>query len=86
MTLLKRNMFSAIAMKKLPVAVTKGAKKLGHFAMQQLKHPAVGRFIGDTAAIAAASGFNPEVAAPAIAARTAQEGVNILDRTMHRFG
>ena len=40
----------------------KGAKKLGGFAQQQLKHPAVGRCIGDTAAIAAASGFNPEVA------------------------
>ena len=35
----------------------------------------VGRFIGDAAAVAAASGFNPEVAALAIAARTAQEGV-----------
>ena len=86
MTLLKRNMVSAIAMKKLPVAVTKGAKKLGRFAMQQLKHPAVGRFIGDTAAIAAVSGFNPEVAGPAIASRTAQKGVYILDRIMQQFG
>ena len=85
MTVLKRNFFRTIAAKKLPAAVTKGAKKIGQFALQQMKHPAVARFARDQAGIYAASGFNPEVAAPAMAARTAQEGVDVLQRTARHF-
>ena len=86
MTVLKRNFFRSIATKKLPATVTKGAKRLTNFARGQLKHPAVANFIRDQAGIAAASGFNPEVAAPAMAARTAQEGVSIAERTARHYG
>ena len=85
MVSLKRSFVSSIATKKLPAAVSKATKKIGAFALQQLKHPAVGTFLRDQAGILAASGFNPEVAAPAMAARTAQEGANIIDRTLHRY-
>ena len=85
MTVLKRNFFRAIATKKLPSAVSKGAKEVAQFARAQLKHPAVANFVRDTAGIAAASGFNPEVAMPAIAARTAQEGIDIASRTARHF-
>ena len=86
MTVLKRNFFRSIATKKLPATVTKGAKKIAQFARAQLKHPAVANFIRDQAGIAAMSGFNPEVAGPAMAARTAQEGVAIAERTARHFG
>ena len=85
MTVLKRNFFRAIATKKVPSAVSKGAKKISQFARAQLRHPAVANFVRDTAGIAAASGFNPEVAMPAIAARTALEGIYIAFRTARHF-
>ena len=78
---LKRNFFRAIATKMVPATVSKGAKKIAQFARAQLKHPAVANFVRDIAGIAAASGFNPEVAMPAIAARTPQAGVDIAART-----
>lgn len=86
MTSLKRNFFRAIATKKIPTGISKGVKRLGNFARAQLKHPAVANFIRDQAGIAAMSGFNPEVAGPAMAARTAQEGVAIAERTARHFG
>ena len=86
MVSLKCNFLRSIATKKLPAAVTKGAKRVGNFALQQLKHPAVGNFIRDQAGILAATGFNPELAAPAMAARAAEEGVAIAGRTARRFG
>ena len=64
----------------------KGVKKVGNFAIKQLNHPAVGRFIADQAAIAASTGFNPEVAAPLMGARAAQEGLAIAQRTAIHFG
>ena len=85
MTSLKRNFFRAIGTKKLPASVTKGAKRIGNFARAQLQHPAVANFIRDQAGIAAMSGFNPEVAAPAMLACTAQEGVDIASRTARHF-
>ena len=53
-------------MKRLGGVVAKGVKKIGKFAIKQLHHPAVGQFVADQAAIAACTGFNPEVAAPLI--------------------
>ena len=73
-------------MKRLGGTVAKGVKKVGKFAMKQLQHPAVGRFVTDEAAIAASTGFNPEVAAPLMGARAAQEGLAIAERTARRFG
>ena len=66
--------------------VAKGVKKIGKFAIKQLHHPAVGRFVADQAAIAASTGFNPEVAAPLMGARAAQEGLAIAERTARHFG
>ena len=86
MMFLKRNFFRSIATKKLPASVTKGAKRINQFAREQMRHPAVANFIRDQAGIAAASGFNPEIAAPAMAARTAQEGVDIAARTARHYG
>ena len=54
--------------------------------MKQLKHPAVGNFIRDQAAIAASTGLNPETAAPLMGARAAQEGLAIAQRTAHHYG
>ena len=85
MTVLKRNVFQSIAAKKTHSTVSKGVKRLTNFARGQLKHPAVANFIQDQVGIAAVSGFNPEVAAPAMAARTAQEGVNIAERTARHY-
>ena len=73
-------------MKRVGGVVAKGVKKIGKFAMKQLKHPAVGRFVADEAAIAASTGFNPEVAAPLMGARAAQEGLAIAQRTANHFG
>jgi len=72
-------------MKRVGGLVAKGVKKIGKFAMKQLQHPAVGNFIRDQAAIAASTGFNPEVAAPLMGARAAQEGLAIAERTARRF-
>ena len=85
MTVLKRNFFRTIAAKKLPAAVSKGAKRIGQFALQQMKHPAVAQFARDQAGSLAASGFNPEAAAPAMAARTAQEGSDVIQGTACHF-
>ena len=68
-------------MKRVGGMVAKGVKKVGKFAIKQLQHPAVGRFVADQAAIAASTGFNPEVAAPLMGARAAQEGLAIAQRT-----
>jgi hypothetical protein len=73
-------------MKRVGGLVAKGVKKIGKFAIKQLQHPAVGNFIRDQAAIAASTGFNPEVAAPLMGARAAQEGLAIAERTARRFG
>ena len=73
-------------MKRVGGMVAKGVKKVGKFAIKQLHHPAVGRFIADQAAIAASTGFNPEVAAPLMGARAAQEGLAIAQRTARHFG
>ena len=66
-------------------AIAKGVKKVAKFGMKQLQHPAVGKFLSDQATIAASSGFNPEVAAPLMGARAAQEGVAIAQRTANRY-
>ena len=66
--------------------LARGMKKIGNFAIKQLQHPAVGRFVADQAAIAASTGFNPEVAAPLMGARAAQEGLAIAQRTAHHYG
>ena len=66
--------------------IAKGVKKIRKFTIKQLPHPAVGRFVADQAAIAASTGFNPEVAAPLMGARAAQEGLAIAQRTAHHFG
>ena len=73
-------------MKHVGGIVAKGVKKVGKFAIKQLQHPAVGRFVADQAAIAASTGFNPKVAAPLMGARAAQEGLAIAERTARRFG
>ena len=73
-------------MKRVGGMVAKGVKKVGKFAIKQLQHPAVGRFVADQAAIAASTGFNPEVAALLMGARAAQEGLAIAERTTRRFG
>jgi len=73
-------------MKRVGGLVAKGVKKVGKFAIKQLQHPAEGRFVADQAAIAASTGFNPEVAAPLMGARAAQEGLAIAERTARRFG
>ena len=73
-------------MKRVGGLVAKGVKKIGKFAIKQLHHPAVGRFVADQAAIAASTGFNPEVAAPLMGARAAQEGLAIAQRTANHFG
>ena len=73
-------------MKRIGGVVAKGVKKVGKFAAKQLQHPAVGRFVSDEAAIAASTGFNPEVAAPLMGARAAQEGAAILQRIANHFG
>ena len=73
-------------MKRAGGLVAKGVKKVGKFAIKQLQHPAVGRFVTDQAAIAASTGFNPEVAAPLMGARAAQEGLAIAQRTARHFG
>ena len=73
-------------MKRVGGLVAKGVKKIGKFAIKQLHHPAVGRFVADQAAIAASTGFNPEVAAPLMGARAAQEGMAIAQRTANHFG
>ena len=72
-------------MKQMGV-IARGVKKIGKFAAKQLQHPAVGRFVADQAAIAASTGFNPEVAAPLMGARAAQEGLAIAQRTAHHYG
>ena len=77
---------SYIVTKKLQAAVTKDAKKVGNFALSQLKQPAAGKFVRDHAGILAASGFNTKLAAPAMGARAAQEGVFIAARTARHFG
>ena len=73
-------------MKRIGGTIAKGVKKIGKFAIKQLHHPAVGRFVADQAAIAASTGFNPEVAAPLMGARAAQEGLAIAQRTVNHFG
>ena len=73
-------------MKRVGGMVARGVKKIGKFAIKQLEHPAVGRFVADQAAIAASTGFNPEVAAPLMGARAAQEGLAIAQRTARHFG
>ena len=73
-------------MKRIGGTIAKGVKKIGKFAIKQLHHPAVGRFVADQAAIAAWTGFNPEVAAPLMGARAAQEGLAIAQRTANHFG
>ena len=82
---LKRNFFRSIATKKLPSAVMKSVKKIGAFALKQLKHLAVGNFIQNQTGILAALGFNSEVAASAMAARKAQAGANIVETTIHHY-
>ena len=67
MVSLKHNFLRSIATKKLPAAVTKGAKRGGNFTLQHLKYPAVGNFIQDQAGMMAATGFNTKLAAPAMA-------------------
>ena len=42
--------------------------------------------MSDQAAIAASTGFNPEVAAPLMGARAAQEGLAIAQRMANHFG
>ena len=73
-------------MKRVGGLVARGVKKIGKFAIKQLQLPAVGRFVADQAAIAASTGFNPEVAAPLMGARAAQEGLAIAERKARRFG
>ena len=73
-------------MKRVGGMVARGVKKIGKFAIKQLQHPAVGHFVADQAAIAASTGFNPEVAAPLMGARAAQEGLAIAQRTARHFG
>jgi hypothetical protein len=83
---LKRNWMKAIASKKIPQLMnSKGAKRVFQYGVGQLKHPAVAQFAKDAVGIGIASGGNPEVAAPMLAARTAQEGMNIAGRTMNHF-
>ena len=67
-------------------AIARGMKKVAKFGLKQLQHPAVGRFVADQAAIAASAGFNPEVAAPLMGARAAQEGLAIAQRTATHYG
>ena len=43
-------------------------KKTAKFGLKQLQHPGVGRYFADQAAIAALTGFNPEVAGPLMGA------------------
>ena len=76
---LKQHCWESITTKKLPASIMKGAKRIVNFALQQLKHPAVRNFIRDQAGILA-------MAAPAMAARAAEEGVAIAGRTTRRFG
>ena len=65
--------------------IAKGVKRVAKFGLNQLKHPAVGKFMADQATIAASTGFNPEVAAPLMGARAAQEGVAIAQRTARHY-
>ena len=86
MVSMNRNSLRSSGTKNLPAKVTKGAKRVGNFALHQLKYPAVGNFIREQAGILAATGFNPKIAAPAMAARAAEEGVAIAGRTARHFG
>ena len=67
-------------------AIAKRVKKIGKFAIKQLQHPAVGRFVADQAAIAASTGFNPEAAVPLMGARAAQEMLVVEQRTAKHYG
>jgi len=67
-------------------AIARGVKKVAKFGLKQLQHPAVGRFVADQAAIAASTGFNPEVAAPLMGARAAQEALAVAQRTAKHYG
>ena len=73
MVSLKRTWLRSVATKKLPALLnSRGAKKMFQYGVKQLKHPAVGNYLKDVAGMAIASGGNPEVAGPMIAARTAR--------------
>ena len=86
MVSLKRTWLRSVATKKLPALLnSRGAKKVFQFGVKQLKHPAVGNYLKDVASMAIASGGNPEVAGPMIAARTAQEGAAIIGRTARHY-
>jgi len=75
---IKKAFFGNRGTKKL-ISMARGMKK-------QLQHPAVGKFLRDEALIAATSGFNPEVAAPVMAARAGQEAINTIGRTWRHRG
>lgn len=55
------------------------------FVGDQLRHPAVRNFVGDAAEIMAASGGDPELAAPALAERAGVEGNRIVNRTLDHY-
>ena len=78
MMVLKRYFFRAIATKTLPSAVMRCANKVAQLACAQLKCPAVANFVRGIAGIAALSGFDPEFATPAIAARTVHDGIDTM--------
>ena len=61
------------------------SKKIFQYGVGQMKHPAVGNFLRDAAGMAVAARGNPEIAVPMIAARAAQEGVSIAERTARHY-
>ena len=52
------------------------------FIGEQLRHPAVKDFVSDTAGIMAVSGGNPELAGAMLGQRGAEEGANVINRTL----
>ena len=52
------------------------------FIGEQLRHPAVKDFVSDTAGIMAVSGGNPQLAGAMLGQRAAEEGVNVMNRTI----
>ena len=83
---LKRTWMKSIGSKKISQLMnSKGAKRVFQYGLGQLKHPAVKQFAKDMVGIGVASGGNLEAAAPMMAARASQEGMNIAGRTVNHF-
>lgn len=80
---MKFKSFLANGMKKAQVIGSKGGK----FVKDQLRHPAVKHFAMDALKIGAGAALSgsPGMAGPMLAARAAQEGDSILDRTAHHL-